>query len=50
MWSERWLLRFHPDKCKWMTENRVADGNQRKYYMTKANTDGTTAQHALEKV
>ena len=30
--------------------NRVADGNQRNYHMTKANTDGTTTQHALEKV
>ena len=50
MWSERWLLRLHPDECKWMTVNRVADGNQREYHMTKANADGTTTQHALEKV
>ena len=42
MWSERWLLRCHPDKCKWMTVNRVADGNQRKYHMTNYNSACTS--------
>jgi hypothetical protein len=47
-WSDTWLLKFHPDKCKVMKIHRGNKENNRKYYMKKV--DSTTDEKELEQV
>ena len=47
-WSDTWLLKFHPDKCKVMNLHRGKKTNNRKYFMKKLNS--TTEDKELDKV
>ena len=47
-WSDMWLLKFHPDKCKVMKIHRGNKENNRKYYMKKINS--LTEENELEQV
>ena len=47
-WSDTWLLKFHPDKCKVMKIHRGNKANNRKYYMKKVNSN--TEDKELEQV
>ena len=38
-WSDTWLLKFHPDKCKVMKIHRGNKENNRKYYMRNSQTE-----------
>ena len=50
-WSNEWLLRFHPDKCKVMTVTRKKNPEQRKYIMKKnTSTEIATTDHVLTNV
>lgn len=62
-WSEKWLLRFHPDKCKYMRIGRTSVEDQG-YHMEKQlmrittekdvgviiNNKLSCADHLVEKV
>ncbi|RUM41879.1 MAG: hypothetical protein DSY80_08180 [Desulfocapsa sp.] len=48
-WSTKWLLKFHPDKCKTMTITRRKDPEARPYVMMK-KVDGGDVEHILSKV
>ena len=49
-WSDKWLLNFHPDKCKVLTVgnvNAVQNNDARPYYLKKGNTPHTL-EHVTE--
>ena len=49
-WSDKWLLNFHPDKCKVLTVgnvNAVQENDSRSYYLKKGNTPHTL-EHVTE--
>ena len=48
-WSTKWLLKFHPDKCKTMTVTRKKESEARSYAMKK-KVDGAEMEHVLTKV
>ena len=48
-WSTKWLLKFHPDKCKTMTVTRKRQPEARPYPMKK-KVDGVEVDHVLSKV
>ena len=50
-WSDKWLLRFHPDKCKrlFVHANQQAP-RRRQLYLTKTAEDGNTTVIDLETV
>ena len=48
-WSTKWLLKFHPDKCKTMTVTRKKEPEARSYVMKK-KVDGAEVEHVLTKV
>ena len=45
-WSNKWLFRFHPDKCKMIT----ISGPERKYTMRKQVGYNTYTDHILDMV
>ena len=47
-WSDTWLLKFHPDKCKVMKIHRGNKENNRKYFMRKFNSQ--TEELEMEQV
>ena len=47
-WSNKWLLRFHPDKCKVMTISRKKKQDQKKYTMRKQVGNNTYTDHMLD--
>ena len=49
-WSNKWLLRFHPDKCKVMTISRKKKQDQKKYTMRKQVGNNTYTDHILDQV
>ena len=48
-WSNRWLLRFHPQKCKVMTVTRHTEPEQRSYTMKKT-VNGIDEDHIVDRV
>ena len=36
-WTDLWLLKFHPDKCKVMNISTPSNPKERKYYMLVGN-------------
>ena len=48
-WSTKWLLKFHPDKCKTMMVTRKKEPKARSYAMKK-KVDGAEVEHVLSKV
>ena len=38
-WSNKWLLRFHPEKCKVMNVSRKKSPNKRIYNMTNSQNN-----------
>ena len=49
-WSNKWLLRFHPDKCKVMTISRKKKRDQKKYTTRKQVGNNTYTDHILDQV
>ena len=49
-WSNKWLLRFHPDKCKVMTISRKKKQDQKKYTMRKQFGNNIYTDHILDQV
>ena len=50
-WSDKWLLRFHPDKCKRLfIHGNQQDQRRRQLYLTKAAEDGSPVNVNLETV
>ena len=50
-WSDKWLLRFHPDKCKRLfVHANQQDPRRRQLYLTKTAEDGNTTVIDLETV
>ena len=48
-WSNRWLLIFHPQKCKVMTVTRYTEPEQRSYTMKKT-VNGIDEDHIVDRV
>ena len=46
-WSDRWLLRFHPQKCAVL---KIGNNNESDYKMTKTNTDGSQSDIILKTI
>ena len=46
-WSQKWLLRFHPQKCKIMTIARNKNNSEREYKMTDSQNNDIMLTHTL---
>ena len=49
-WSDTWLLKFNPDKCKTLTIGKSKVENDRRYSMKINESPNSSQSHNLEKV